>query len=70
MNDILELKWRLPLPDLLKQIGLGAHAKRSAPCPLHEDKNPSFSMFQTVHGWRFKCHAGCGEGDEIIFLER
>jgi hypothetical protein len=70
MNDILELKWRLPLPDLLKQIGLGAHAKRSAPCPLHEDKNPSFSMFQTVHGWRFKCHAGCGEGDEIIFLEK
>jgi hypothetical protein len=70
MNDILELKWRLPLPDLLKQIGLGAHAKRSAPCPLHEDKKSSFSMFQTVHGWRFKCHAGCGEGDEIIFLEK
>jgi hypothetical protein len=70
MNDILELKWRLPLPDLLKQIGLRAHAKRSASCPLHEDTNPSFSTFQTVHGWRFKCHAGCGEGDEIVFLEK
>jgi DNA primase len=45
INDILELKWRLPLPDLLKQTGLGAHAKRSAACPLHEDTTPSFSVF-------------------------
>jgi hypothetical protein len=70
INDILELKWRLPLPDLLKQTGLGAHAKRSAACPLHEDTTPSFSVFQTTRGWRFKCHAGCGEGDEITFLEK
>lgn len=70
MNDILELKWRLPLPDLLQRIGLGVHAKRAAACPLHEDANPSFSIFQTIRGWRFKCHAGCGEGDEITFLEK
>jgi hypothetical protein len=70
INDILELKWRLPLPDLLKQTGLGAHAKRSAACPLHEDTTPSFSVFQTTRGWRFKYHAGCGERDEITFLEK
>jgi hypothetical protein len=62
-------KARLPLPMLLAQLGLEPHAKRSARCPLHEDRNPSFSVFLGERGWRWKCHAGCGEGDEIGFLE-
>jgi len=70
VNDIQELKWLLPLPDLLKQLGLEAHAKRSALCPLHEDSKPSFSIFQTTHGWRFKCHSVCGGGDEITLPEK
>jgi hypothetical protein len=62
-------KARLPMPMLLAQLGLEPHAKRSARCPLHEDRHPSFSVFLGERGWRWKCHAGCGEGDEIGFLE-
>jgi hypothetical protein len=67
--DIPKLKEALPLPALMRQLGLENHAKRSALCPLHEDASPSFSVYQTARGWRFKCHAGCGEGDEIDFLQ-
>ena len=45
-TSIEEAKRRLPLPLLLKQLGLGEHAKKTARCPFHEDRNPSFSVFQ------------------------
>jgi hypothetical protein len=64
---------RLPLPQLLEKLGLAAHAKKSARCPFpgHDDKHPSFSVFQGKDGfWFWKCHAGCGEGDEILFLRK
>jgi hypothetical protein len=33
--------------------------------------HPSFSIFQGKGGfWFWKCHAGCGEGDEILFLRK
>ena len=68
--EIPEAKQRLPLPDLLNRLGLGDHAKKSARCPLHDDQHNSFSVWQTNGGaWFFKCHAGCGDGDEISFLE-
>ena len=70
MNEIAEAKRRLPLPVLMNQLGDGEHAKRSALCPFHDDHRKSFSVFETEHGWRFKCHAGCGEGDEITYLEK
>jgi hypothetical protein len=70
MTPIEIAKERLPLPSLLEKLDLGEHAKRSARCPLHKDRHPSFSTFRSTNGdWRFKCHAGCGEGDEIRFLE-
>lgn len=70
MSDIAEAKRKLPLPALLHQLGLGKHAKRSALCPFHADKHNSFSVWKNCEGlWFWKCHAGCGEGDEIIFLE-
>lgn len=62
-------KARLPLPALLATLGLAEHAHKSARCPFHEDRSPSFSVFCGTHGWRWKCQAGCGEGDEIDFLE-
>lgn len=68
--NIAEAKQRLPLPDLLARLGLGEHAKKSARCPLHQDKSPSFSVFEQEGLWFWKCHAGCGEGDEITFLEK
>lgn len=66
--DISDAKRRLPLPELLHQLGLSDHAKKSARCPLHDDQHNSFSVWQTNGAWFFKCHAGCGEGDEISFL--
>src|SRR6266480_7661020 len=54
----------------MEQLGLGEHAKKNARCPFHEDKNPSFSVFKVGSAWFFKCHAGCGTGDEINFLEK
>ena len=52
------------------RLGLGEHAKKSARCPFHDDKHNSFSVWRNDAGlWFFKCHAGCGEGDEINFLE-
>jgi Protein of unknown function (DUF3987)/CHC2 zinc finger len=68
-GDILEAKLTLPLPALLHRLGLTEHAKKSARCPFHDDKHNSFSVWQNGDGWAFKCHAGCGAGDEINFLE-
>ncbi len=35
------------------------------------DKHPSFSVFQGKDGfWHYKCFAGCGDGDEIMFLRK
>ena len=68
--DIHEAKQRLPLPLLMRQLGLGEHAKKSALCPFHEDRHNSFSIWQRQDGsWQFKCHVGCGKGDEINLLE-
>jgi Protein of unknown function (DUF3631)/CHC2 zinc finger len=69
-EDIREAKRRLPLPTLMNQLSLGEHCSKSARCPFHEDHRNSFSVFQTERGWFFKCHAGCGEGDEINLLQK
>jgi hypothetical protein len=75
MNDLRqkidEAKRRLPLPELMAQVGLGDRAKKTAHCPFHEDKHKSFSVFQGQDGWwHYKCFAGCGDGDEIMFLSK
>src|SRR5438552_17083230 len=68
-GDILEAKRKLPLPAVLHQLGLGEHAKKSARCPFHDDGRNSFSIWPRNGMWFWKCHTGCGEGDEITFLE-
>jgi hypothetical protein len=73
MSDtaLKEAKRRLILPALLHQLGLGELAKKSARCPFHDDQRNSFSVFKGESGaWFSKCHAGCGQGDEITFLEK
>ena len=66
-------KRRLALPALMGQLGLGAHAKKTARCPFpgHEDKHPSFSVFMGEdHFWHYMCFSKCGDGDEILFLSK
>jgi hypothetical protein len=75
MNDLRqeidEAKRRLPLPKLMAQVGLGDRAKKTAHCPFHDDDQKSFSVFQGKDGlWHWRCFAGCGDGDEIIFLRK
>jgi hypothetical protein len=68
--SIEEAKRLLPLPTLMHRLGYGQHAKKRAFCPFHDDQRTSFSIYRDDKGeWRFKCHAGCGGGDEINFLE-
>jgi hypothetical protein len=70
-EKIAEAKRRLPLPGLMEKEGLGERAKKTAHCPFHEDKHKSFSVFKGDDGfWHWKCHAGCGDGDEIMFLRK
>ena len=70
MTPIEKAKSVLPLPDLMARCGFGARAKQSARCPFHEDRHNSFSVWPDDGSWHWKCHAGCGAGDEITFLEK
>lgn len=65
-----EAKRRLPLPELMSQLGLGEHAKKSARCLWHDDQHPSFSVFKGDDGfWHYKCFVcDSSGGDEIGFL--
>jgi hypothetical protein len=69
-DPLAEAKRRLPLPTLMAMLGYGANAKKSARCFFHNEKRPSFSVFQNgAARWYFHCF-GCGvKGDEITFLE-
>ena len=70
-GKIDQAKRRLPLPELMAQEGLGDRAKKTAHCPFHDDEHKSFSVFQGKDGWwHYKCFAGCGDGDEIMFLRK
>jgi putative DNA primase/helicase len=65
-----ELKALLPLPELMARCGDGERAKKKVRCPFHDDHTPSFSVYQRGGLWFWKCHAGCGEGDELDYLKR
>jgi len=41
-QKIDEAKRRLPLPQLLAELGLAEHAKKEALCLWHDDQHPSF----------------------------
>ena len=70
MTPLENAKQRLPLPALMDQLGLGNHAKKSARCPFHEDRNKSFSVFQRAGEWAWNCFGGCGGGDEPAFIAK
>jgi CHC2 zinc finger len=68
-----EAKARLPLQRLMREVGCQQRQiGSSAYCPFHSDEHKSFSVFQSTNGngWQWKCHAGCGHGDEIDFIAK
>jgi hypothetical protein len=67
-----EARRLLPMPELMKQLGLGAHVNTytDARCPLCHREN-TFALRENSDGtWWWRCEFGCGEGDEITFLEK
>ncbi len=71
-QDLLaQAKQRLLLSALMVQLGFGDRAKKSARCPFHEDSSASFSLYIGDDGEeRWKCFAGCGQGDAVDFLAK
>jgi len=63
--DIQAIKERLTCGDILARHGL-QWTGGNLSCPFHEDKNPSFSIFDK--GRAFKCHS-CGIKGDVIELE-
>lgn len=43
--------------------GRGVGNTISVRCPFHSDRSPSFTIWLDSNRW--KCHAGCGHGDQI-----
>lgn len=70
MRDIDEAKARLPLPQLMEELGHGAHAKGTAKSPFRPDRNPSFGIFHKDGTWAWKDHGTNEGGDEITYLEK
>ena len=58
------------MPDLLRRIGLGKHAKSSCHSPFRSDSKPSWGIFQREGHWYFKDFATDETGDEIGLLAR
>jgi hypothetical protein len=55
---------------LWHELALPGTPGKSCPCPFHKDSSPSFSIFTCRRDGRdkWKCHAGCGQGDALDFL--
>jgi len=66
-DDIGEFVRSLELHDVLPSLGMevGQNPRAARQCPLHADRNPSFSFFRASKDdrWLWKCHAGCTHGD-------
>jgi len=69
MSKIAKCKEALPLPALMQLVGDGTRCKTQAKCPFHEDSSPSFSCWRSQGKWRWKCHSGCGTGDELDYVK-
>ncbi len=71
LDLLAQAKQRLLLSALMALLGFGERAKKSARCPFHEDSSASFSLYVGDDGEeRWKCFAGCGQGDVIDFLAK
>jgi hypothetical protein len=69
MDKIEEARAKLPLPELMREMGYGEFAKSSVRSPFRDEKSPSWGIYEKAGRWKFLDH-GTGEGgDEIDFIE-
>ena len=68
-RSIERAKELLPMPALIKRLGDWDAGVCAGLCPFHDDHSPSFSIFEYNGQELWKCHAGCGCGDQITYLE-
>ena len=70
MDKIEEARAKLPLPELMREMGYGEFAKSSVKSPFRDEKSPSWGIYEKAGRWKFLDH-GTGEGgDEIDFIEQ
>ena len=70
MDKIEEARAKLPLPELMREMGYGEYAKSSVKSPFRDEKSPSWGIYEKAGRWKFLDH-GTGEGgDEIDFIEQ
>jgi hypothetical protein len=67
--SIEEIKARIGIPDIWRDLGLPGEPAKSCCCPWRDDRHPSFSVYN--EGRNFKDHAGDGaQGDVIDFAAK
>jgi hypothetical protein len=67
--SIEEIKARIGIPDVWRDLGLPGEPGRSCRSPFREEKHPSFSVYN--EGRNFKDHAGDGaQGDVVDFAAK
>ena len=70
LATIAKAKQSLPLPRLLSDLGLAPSRRKARAVRSTKTSTIRFRFGKTAgRSHRFKCHAGCGDGDEINFLE-
>lgn len=69
-TDLSHARQVLPLPALMRRVGDGAHAKKSARSFSRRDLHPSLSVFPHNGRWFWKDHGTGESGDEITYLEK
>lgn len=65
--DVKELKQRAGIEPYERRLpGLRRSGKAYvAPCPWHDDRNPSFGVFEKDGEWFYKCHP-CDKGGDLL----
>ena len=70
-NDFEQVKHGVPVEDLASQftdlVPAGA-GKLKGRCPLHQERTPSFYVFQDSRRWH--CFGACAMGGNVITLAR
>jgi len=65
---IEQAKELLPLYEFIRDLDDADEVDQGL-WPFHDDHSPSFSLFTQDDVDLWKCHAGCGAGDQINYLE-